>query len=116
MTRRFQRRAEDFTCAHCGESVRGDGYTNHCPRCLWSRHVDVAPGDREHPCRGMMEPTAVEPRGDGYALRHTCIECGAVKTNRSDAADDRDAILALATRRAEAVARGGRRPGPVRKR
>ncbi|MEK7158524.1 MAG: RNHCP domain-containing protein, partial [Patescibacteria group bacterium] len=46
MSRTFQRRVEDFTCESCGAQVTGDGYTNHCPQCLVSKHVDVYPGDR----------------------------------------------------------------------
>ena len=58
-TRRFARTVEDFVCEKCGTQVEGDGYTNHCPHCLWSRHVDVNPGDRKATCKGMMEPVAV---------------------------------------------------------
>src|SRR3989338_8156335 len=46
-SRRFQRTKEDFTCERCGFFVRGSGYTNHCPQCLWSKHVDVNPGNRQ---------------------------------------------------------------------
>ena len=42
----FTRKVEDFTCEHCGREVHGNGYTNHCPHCLHSKHVDVNPGDR----------------------------------------------------------------------
>ena len=58
--RSFQRRIENFVCEHCGEKVIGDGYTNHCPKCLWSKHVDVNPGDRMAHCGGMMKPEALE--------------------------------------------------------
>ena len=36
--RNFQRHVEDFECEHCGAFVEGDGYTNHCPACLWCKH------------------------------------------------------------------------------
>ena len=58
--KRFNRRIEDFTCEHCGTEVHGNGYTNHCPNCLWSKHVDINPGDRAADCGGLMEPIAVE--------------------------------------------------------
>lgn len=96
MSRRFQRRIEDFVCAQCGETVAGDGYTNHCPRCLWSRHVDIDPGDRAAACQGAMRPVAVEPARDGWTLTHACENCGAVRRCKSAAADDRDALLAVA--------------------
>jgi hypothetical protein len=96
MSQKFQRRPEDFACGHCGFNVIGDGYTNHCPRCLWSRHVDVNPGDRAAVCGGLMEPIAVELVRDDFVLRHRCLKCGAEKTNRSPSADDRSAIIELA--------------------
>ena len=96
MTRKFIRRIEDFACEHCGEQVSGSGYTNHCPRCLWSKHVDVNPGDRAASCEGMMKPVRVEQDDNEYVLVHRCEHCGAEKRNRVSASDSRDALVALA--------------------
>ena len=60
--KKFQKHTEDFTCEHCGAFLQGNGYTNHCSRCLWSKHVDNSPGDRANSCRGLMKPIAVEPK------------------------------------------------------
>ena len=95
-TPHFARRVEDFRCARCGTEVRGDGFTNHCPRCLWSRHVDVAPGDRRDECRGMMRPVVVEPGRKAWTIVHRCESCGFERRNRSAPADDYDALLAVA--------------------
>ena len=115
--RNFTRTVEDFTCVHCGLPVRGDGYTNHCPRCLWSRHVDVVPGDRAERCGGAMRPVAVEVRGAGYAVRHRCEGCGAVRSTRAHVADSVEALTEVARAHAEAVSRGTApaAPGPVRR-
>ncbi len=94
---RFQRRDEDFTCAHCGASVKGSGYTNHCPKCLWSRHVDVNPGDRREPCNGMMEPFGVDTRG-GTSLYHRCQECGVVRKNRIAPDDSMELVAKLSAK------------------
>src|SRR3954452_24116834 len=67
---RFTRTREDFTCGNCGAAVRGNGYTNHCPRCLWSRHVDVDPGDRAADCGALMRPVGVLFEGDQHVLVH----------------------------------------------
>lgn len=91
----FFRRIEDFTCEHCGAAVAGDGYTNHCPQCLWSKHVDVDPGDRASECGGMMEAISVEREGDGWVLTHLCQRCSHVKRNKMSPVDDFDAIVAL---------------------
>jgi len=68
--KKFQRQKEDFVCGECGTTVSGTGYTNHCPQCLWSMHVDVNPGDRAAACGGMMEPKKVEKK----VLRQTTME------------------------------------------
>ena len=98
MTRKFQRRIEDFLCENCGLEVQGSGYTNHCPRCLWSKHVDINPGDRAAECGGPMVPVTVEIKSGEYILTHRCLNCGHEKRNRASTGDDHDAILKLVYR------------------
>lgn len=95
-TRRFQKTKEDFICEHCGQEVRGNGYTNHCPECLWSKHVDVNPGDRANPCLGLMEPVALELESGSYVIVHRCTVCGARKRNKAADNDNTDVLTALA--------------------
>lgn len=95
----FQRTVEDFTCTHCGHTVQGDGYTNHCPRCLWSKHVDVNPGDRAETCGGEMEPVAVEGTSPEYTLVHKCLRCGTKRRNKVQADDDKTTVVAIAKNR-----------------
>jgi hypothetical protein len=59
-------------------------YRNHCPYCLWSKHVDgVRPGDRACSCHGMMQPVAVDHRGGkGLVIVHRCTTCRFVRSNR----------------------------------
>ena len=94
-TARFTRVVEDFTCGNCGAAVRGDGYTNHCPRCLWSRHVDINPGDRAAVCGGLMEPAAAGIKQDRWFIAHRCVECGFVRRNRTSGADDTQVVRSL---------------------
>lgn len=95
-TRRFQRRTEDFVCEKCSTPVMGRGYTNHCPRCLWSKHVDVNPGDRAQRCLGLMEPIRIEVVGGQYRIVHRCLKCNETRNNRADENDNFDAVLAIA--------------------
>jgi len=102
-TKKFQRRKEDFVCEHCGTEVKGTGYTNHCTKCLWSKHVDVNPGDRAalEICGGMMRPVKVEGNSsvkgvEGYMIVHVCEKCGHERRNRVEKNDDFDAVIALA--------------------
>lgn len=94
--RRFQCTIEDFVCERCGTRVSGSGYTNHCPSCLWSRHVDVHPGDRQAECGGSMEPIAVETEGGGYRIVHRCLGCGLERRNRAAPDDDFEELLRIA--------------------
>jgi rubrerythrin len=96
----FTRTVEDFTCEHCGVTTRGNGYTNHCPQCLWSKHVDISPGDRAEACQGLMRPDGLEGSTPEYTLIHRCERCGAIRRVRSSPNDDPDALLALAREQA----------------
>ncbi|MEP7023673.1 MAG: RNHCP domain-containing protein [Actinomycetota bacterium] len=87
-----------FVCGHCGVDVSldapGTSHRNHCPSCLWSRHLDRnAPGDRKADCPGGMEPIAVTIRGERrWMLIHRCTRCGRLRMNRT-AADDNVLML-----------------------
>lgn len=72
----FIKKVEDFVCEHCGFGVRGSGFTNHCPKCLWSKHVDKDPGDRLESCGGMMEPWDTEMKHNHFRIIHRCVACG----------------------------------------
>lgn len=94
--KKFIRNIENFTCAHCGETVLGNGYTNHCPNCLWSKHVDNNPGDRQSTCGGMMRPISVESKKTGYIITHKCEKCGKIIRQKSAENDNINAIIAIA--------------------
>ena len=95
MSINFKRKKEDFTCEKCGVSVAGDGYTNHCSKCLYSKHVDYTPGDRENMCGGLMRPIGAEKRGEIYVITHKCDLCGEEKKNKSASSDDFDTLISL---------------------
>lgn len=89
----FIAREENFMCEHCGAPVEplGKGsYRNHCPQCLWSKHVDRdGPGDRLSQCQGMMAPVGSDYDGKkGWMIVHVCEKCGKNIPNKV-APDDR---------------------------
>jgi hypothetical protein len=98
-----------FTCSVCGLSVlplRNGSYRSHCPGCLWSVHVDVAPGDRAANCGGLMEPVALDGSASaGWSIVHVCRRCGARRRNR--AAEDDPRQPDSWERMVEISARGG---------
>ncbi|MEK7160931.1 MAG: RNHCP domain-containing protein, partial [Patescibacteria group bacterium] len=81
---------EDFVCAKCGTRVKGTGYTDHCPKCLWSYHVDINPGDRLAKCRGLMEPISVEVKGSKNSIYYQCRHCGFKHRVKAAVEDDID--------------------------
>ncbi|WP_212754188.1 RNHCP domain-containing protein [Nakamurella aerolata] len=88
LSRTSSRRAENvsFTCLHCGAAVSPSAtgsFRNHCPRCLWSRHVDVFPGDRAAACGGPMAPVALDHAAKGWVIVHRCTACGHTSRNRA---------------------------------
>jgi len=100
--------ASGFRCIHCGAPVPayswGTRHRNHCPFCLWSRHVDIRPGDRASLCGGAMEPIAIWSKSDGEVMvLHRCSVCGTIKANRCAGDDDEAVLCALASRVADAV-------------
>ncbi len=99
MNKKFTRTKENFTCQHCGFFVEGTGYTNHCPQCLWSKHVDINPGDRLNECGGMMEPIFIEGPAGNYVITHKCEVCRIKKHNKTSTNDDITALTALARKK-----------------
>ena len=93
MSQQFKRLIEDFSCEHFKQQVTGNGYTNHCPVCLWSKHVDLHPGDRASTCQGLMEPVKMEYQGDQFFVTHTCVKCGYKKKNRVASNDQWQKII-----------------------
>lgn len=76
---------------------------NHCPFCLYSRHLDAHQGgDRRSACQALMKPIALsfKPSRNKYArerdgelqLVHRCVRCRKVALNRI-AADDNSALI-----------------------
>ena len=87
-SKKFQRQTENFVCEKCSFAVEGDGYTNHCLKCLWSKHVDIHPGDRASDCGGLMQPASTELKSGDYIIIHKCKRCGHNKRNKMQKEDD----------------------------
>lgn len=87
-----------FKCGHCrqfiGAPVSGGRQRNHCPNCLYSKHVDgKMPGDRKATCHALMKPIGIHTRRNGEeVLIHECLGCGKRDPNRI-AADDNPVLL-----------------------
>lgn len=94
----FVERDEEFICENCGNKVEKLGYSsrNHCPKCLYSKHVDINPGDRAEECHGLLEPISVEISSKkGYVIVYKCKKCGKIRKNIVAKDDDMNKIIRL---------------------
>lgn len=85
--KRFTKKNEGFICEQCGKSVLptvNDTYRDHCPFCLYSKHVDINPGDRQNECEGRLKPIGMEilSGGNEYRLIYVCQKCGETVKNK----------------------------------
>lgn len=94
--RLFQRKKENFTCENCGYYTVGNGYTNHCPKCLYSKHVDINPGDRLAKCGGLMRPVDFDTKDGEYIIIQRCNKCGHIKRNKLSGNDNLEKLLDIA--------------------
>ncbi len=95
--KRFTMKDESFVCEHCGKEVAPLGYTarDHCPYCLYSKHVDILPGDRSNSCRGLLEPIGLEKFKDTFKILYRCEKCKKEHKNIVASDDDPELIIEL---------------------
>lgn len=103
---------QGFACRHCtlyvpcDPALAGVQNRNHCPYCLWSRHLDWrTAGDRLAGCRATMQPIGltIKRSRNKYAgqrdgelmLIHRCTICAKVAINRIAADDCATAIMQI---------------------
>ena len=94
-SRKFSRKIEDFICSVCGTKVKGNGYTDHCPKCLCGKHVDINPGDRGSDCNGIMEPIGTEYVRNGFIIHYRCRKCKMEKKMGAAPDDNAEMLEAL---------------------
>lgn len=107
-----------FKCEKCGEEVATEGNfgtanRNHCPKCLWSKHLDdKVSGDRASECQGLMEPFGLTFKKEGVdkygkerqgeiMLIHRCEKCGRVVINRLAGDDEAERVMEVFEQRSE---------------
>ena len=98
MPQHFIKVTENFICDYCGAKVIGTGYTNHCPICLYSKHVDeFIPGDRASSCQSLMKPISLQIKSGKYILFHQCQTCQKITRNKAALNDNQEKLIALST-------------------
>ena len=95
--KRFNMIDEDFICENCQNKVNKLNYTarDHCPICLFSKHLDINPGDRLNTCQGLMKPIGIEKYKDTYKIIYKCLKCGKIHKNKIANDDNMNLIIEL---------------------
>lgn len=99
--KRFNMIDEEFICENCGKKISKLNYSarDHCPYCLYSKHVDINPGDRLNNCRGMLEPIGIEKFKNSYKIIYKCKKCNIMHKNITAHDDNIDLIIELSVKK-----------------
>ena len=99
--KKFNMIDEVFTCENCGKNVDKLNYTarDHCPFCLYSKHVDINPGDRMNECKGLLEPIGIEKFKDTYKIIYKCKKCNQMHKNIIANDDNMNLIIELSVQK-----------------
>ncbi|MEN8907767.1 MAG: RNHCP domain-containing protein [Clostridiales bacterium] len=99
MEKRFTMIDDGFECENCNKSCNPLKYTarNHCPFCLFSKHVDVNPGDRLENCHGMLIPIGIEKFKKTYKIIYRCEKCKKIRKNIMAKDDNFELIIKLSS-------------------
>ena len=95
--KKFTMREEEFICENCKNNVTKLNYTarDHCPYCLYSKHVDINPGDRQNTCHGLLKPISIEKFKNTYKIIYKCEKCNQIHKNIMATDDDYNIIIEL---------------------
>ena len=95
--KKFNMIDDDFICENCHKKVMKLNYTarDHCNKCLYSKHVDINPGDRQNQCHGLLKPVGIEKYKDTYKIIYKCLKCGQMHKNIMANDDDMNLIIEL---------------------
>lgn len=95
--KRFQKNNQSFICVHCGAEVppHPKSSRDHCNKCLYALHVDIFPGDRANPCKGLLKPIGLKIANRKEKILYKCETC-AEEVNCIVAPDDeREVVIRL---------------------
>lgn len=97
--KRFNKLDEEFICENCHKKVKTLKYSSrdHCPYCLYSKHVDIFPGDRKNQCQGLLKPIELEKFKNTYKIIYKCENCHTFHKNIIAKDDDINKIIELSS-------------------
>ena len=97
--KKFNMLDEEFLCEYCHREVKKLNYTarDHCPYCLYSKHVDINPGDRANDCMGLLIPIGIEKYKNTYKIIYKCSKCHTIHKNVMANDDNYNLIIELSS-------------------
>lgn len=95
--KKFNELDEEFICENCHKHVDRLNYSSrdHCNYCLYSKHVDINPGDRLNECRGLLKPIGIEKHKDTFKIIYRCEKCRKMHKNIMARDDNMDIIIEI---------------------
>lgn len=95
--KKFNELDEEFICENCGKKINKLLYSSrdHCNYCLYSKHVDINPGDRLNTCKGLLKPIDIEKHKDTYKIIYRCNKCNKIHKNIMANDDDMNKIIEI---------------------
>lgn len=99
--KKFNMIDEEFICENCKKHVSKLNYTarDHCPYCLYSKHVDINPGDRKNNCKGLLEPIDIEKFKNSFKIIYKCKKCGKYHKNIISNDDNFDLLIKISSKK-----------------
>jgi len=101
--KKFTMKNEEFVCENCGKMISKASYTarDHCSYCLYSKHVDINPGDRKNDCKGLLKPIKVEKFKNSFKIIYKCEKCNTIHKNIMSEDDNMDLIIDLSIEKSQ---------------
>ena len=83
----FKMKNESFICENCHKEIPVHpkwSARNHCPFCLFSKHLDEEfPWDRNSKCLWLMPPIDIDYKKNKWnMIKHRCIKCNKEMLNK----------------------------------
>lgn len=99
--KKFNMIDEEFICENCNKKVDKLRYSarDHCPFCLYSKHVDISPGDRANECKGLLKPISIEKFKNTFKIIYKCEKCNQLHKNIVANDDNFDLIVELSIKK-----------------
>lgn len=95
--KKFNMIDDEFICENCHKLVNKLNYSarDHCNHCLFSKHVDIFPGDRSNDCCGLLKPIGIEKHKNTFKIIYKCEKCKTIHKNIMANDDNMNVIIEL---------------------